>query len=91
MGKIIHLLFQATTETLTNDQEFDVDAYGNVIAPIKNNRFIKENVGNTYHIYMDKHGHMSKGAEKFVMGEDAAENFKNVIGLAGTASNIQGP
>jgi len=72
-----------TTVTLTNTQTADVDAYGNLFTPFKYNKFYKENVGNTYHVYVEN---QDDDKNELIISEDSAETLNNLIGLGGAVA-----
>ena len=58
-----------------NDQTATIDAFGNVITPIKGNALVKKNNGNQiYHIYKKKKKHTTED-QMPMMNADSMENY----------------
>ena len=65
-----------------NDQVLDINAFGNVITPIKGNKIIKKNNGNKiFHIYLD-----DEEDDLLILTDSMPETMNNLIGLAGLGS-----
>ena len=70
---------------IDNDQDLDINAFGNVITPIKGNKLIKKNNDNKiFHIYLGEYED-----EMLIMSDSMPETLSNLIGLAGLGSNIE--
>ena len=68
-----------------NDQTATIDAFGNVITPIKGNKLIKKNNDNKiFHIYLGEYED-----EMLIVSDSMPETMGNLIGLAGLGSNIE--
>ena len=70
---------------IDNDQDLDINAFGNVITPIKGNKLIKKNNDNKiFHIYLGEYED-----EMLIVSDSMPETMGNLIGLAGLGSNIE--
>ena len=71
---------------IDNDQDLDINAFGNVITPIKGNKLIKKNNNNKiFHIYLNH----DDEDELLIVNDSMPETMNNLIGLAGLGSNLR--
>ena len=70
---------------IDNDQVANIAAFGNVITPIKGNKFVKQNNGNSIN-------HFNKNSEEESVQQidTMPEMMNDVIGLAGLGCNAKG-
>ena len=67
-----------------NDQDLNINAFGNVITPIKGNTFVKKNNGNSVNNI-----NKNEDDEDLLSADSMPEMMNNVIGLAGLGSNVR--
>ena len=71
---------------IDNDQVANINAFGNVITPIKGNKLIKKNNGNKiFHI----HTKLDDGDQLTIMDDSMPEALNHLIGLAGLGSSMR--
>ena len=71
---------------IDNDQVANINAFGNVITPIKGNKLIKKNNNNKiFHIYVDH----DDADELLIVNDSMPETLNNLIGLAGLGSDTR--
>ena len=71
---------------IDNDQDLDINAFGNVITPIKGNKLIKKNNNNKiFHIYLNH----DDEDDMLIVNDSMPETMNNLIGLAGLGSNLR--
>ena len=71
---------------IDNDQDLDINAFGNVITPIKGNKLIKKNNNNKiFHIYLNH----DDEDDMLIVNDSMPETMNNLIGLAGLGSNLK--
>ena len=89
---VISILIQIASSQLDNDgndidndQVANIEAFGNVITPIKGNKFVKQNNGNSIN-------HFNKNSEEESVQQidTMPEMMNDVIGLAGLGSIAKG-
>ena len=72
---------------IDNDQDLDINAFGNVITPIKGNKLIKKNNHNKiFHIYLNH----DDEDDMLIVNDSMPETVSNLIGLAGLGGVIIG-
>ena len=71
---------------IDNDQVANINAFGNVITPIKGNKLIKKNNNNKiFHIYLNH----DDEDDMLIVNDSMPETMNNLIGLAGLGSNLR--
>ena len=71
---------------IDNDQVANINAFGNVITPIKGNKLIKKNNNNKiFHIYLNH----DDEDDMLIVNDSMPETMNNLIGLAGLGSNMR--
>ena len=90
---IISILIQIASSQLDNDgndidndQVANIAAFGNVITPIKGNKFVKQNNGNSIN-HFNKNNEEKEEVQQI---DTMPEMMNDVIGLAGLGCNAEG-